>query len=90
MGDGTWVGLDVHARSVVAGLIDEESGEVRIERAPHRAKDLVAWLWQRPGRVRVAYEAGPTGFALARALEGRASSAWWPRRGGSRGPRASG
>jgi hypothetical protein len=25
MGEGTFVGLDVHARSVVAGLIDEET-----------------------------------------------------------------
>jgi hypothetical protein len=29
MGEGSWVGLDVHARSVVAGVIDAGSGEVR-------------------------------------------------------------
>jgi len=28
MGEGSWVGLDVHVRSVVAGVIDQGSGEV--------------------------------------------------------------
>jgi len=69
MGDGTWVGLDVHARSVVAGLIDEETGECRVVGAPHDTRELTAWVQQLPGPVRVAYEAGPTGFGLARALE---------------------
>src|SRR3954449_6990294 len=32
MGEGSWVGLDVHARSVVAGVIDRGSGEVRSRR----------------------------------------------------------
>jgi hypothetical protein len=66
MGEGTTVGLDVHARSVVAGLIDERSGEVAVRRAPHRTDDLVAWLVRLPRPIRVAYEAGPTGFGLAR------------------------
>ncbi len=70
MGEGTFVGLDVHARSVVAGLIDEATGELRIARAPHRTDELVGWLGELAGPVRVAYEAGPTGFGLARALEG--------------------
>jgi transposase len=69
MGDGTWVGLDVHARSVVAGLIDEESGEVRVCAAPHHQKELVSWLSALRAPVRTSYEAGPTGFGLARALE---------------------
>jgi transposase len=68
MGDGTWVGLDVHARSVVAGLIDEATGELQVVRAPHRTDELVGWLGALPA-PRVAYEAGPTGFGLARALE---------------------
>ena len=43
------------------------------------------------GPVRVAYEAGPTGFGLARALAARrASSAWWPRRARSSARRRSG
>ena len=34
MSEGSWVGLDVHARSVVAGVIDAGSGEVRSLRVP--------------------------------------------------------
>jgi transposase len=69
MGNGTWVGLDVHAKSTVAGVICEGTGELRVMRAPHRTEELVRWVdgFDRP--VRVAYEAGPTGFGLARALE---------------------
>jgi transposase len=69
MGDGTFVGLDVHARSVVAGLIDEATGEVRAVRAPHATEDLVGWLGTLAGPVHTTYEAGPTGYGLARALE---------------------
>lgn len=69
MGEGTFVGLDVHARSVVAGLIDERTGELRVRRAPHRTDELVGWLGDLAGPVRVAYEAGPTGFGLARECE---------------------
>lgn len=29
MAEGTWVGLDVHARKTVAGVLDAGSGEVR-------------------------------------------------------------
>jgi transposase len=69
MGNGTFVGLDVHARSVVAGLIDEDTGEVRVTRAPHRTGELVGWLEGLAGPVQVTYEAGPTGFGLARACQ---------------------
>jgi branched-chain amino acid transport system ATP-binding protein len=34
MSEGTWVGLDVHARKVVAGVLDGASGELRSWRAP--------------------------------------------------------
>lgn len=68
MGNGTFVGLDVHARSVVAGLIDEATGEVRTTRAPHSTDELVGWLGTLAGPVRTTYEAGPTGYGLARAL----------------------
>jgi hypothetical protein len=38
MAEGTWVGLDVHARKVVAGVLDAASGEVRSlrRREPNR------------------------------------------------------
>src|SRR4029079_9757640 len=65
----SWAGLDVHARSVVAAVADSESGELVVRRlagATREGGEVCAAL---PGPVRVAYEAGPTGFGLARALE---------------------
>src|SRR4051812_49990871 len=67
MGEGMWVGLDVHARKVVAGVLDGVSGELRSLRAPLLAAETVEWLQRLPAPVRVAYEAGPTGYGLARA-----------------------
>ena len=66
MNEGSWVGLDVHARSVVAGVIDLGSGEVRSLRVPPGSEATVAWLKTLPAPVRVVYEAGPTGYRLAR------------------------
>jgi len=64
----SWVGLDVHAVRVVACVVDAESGEMTVRRLPGQACEVVAFCAGLPGPVRVAYEAGPTGFALARAL----------------------
>lgn len=64
----TSVGLDVHARSVSAAAIDERSGEVQQRRLDAGVAATVAWVDSLPGPVAVAYEAGPTGFGLARAL----------------------
>ena len=70
MVEGTWVGLDVHARKVVAGVLGAGSGELRTVRVSPRGEEMVAWLLGLPGPVRVAYEAGPTGYGLARACAG--------------------
>ena len=67
MGDGSWVGVDLHARSAVAGVLDGRSGGLRTERVPAASGPLLEWLLGLPRPVRVAYEAGPTGFGLARA-----------------------
>lgn len=64
----TCVGLDVHARSVVAAAIDTETGELVRQRLSAVTEGVVAWVRERPGPVAVAYEAGPTGYGLARAL----------------------
>src|SRR5262249_52542881 len=56
MGEGSWVGLDVHARSVVAGVIDQGSGEVRSLRLPSGGEAAVAWLQTLRAPVRVVYE----------------------------------
>jgi transposase len=64
----TSVGLDVHARSVSAAAIDGTTGELVKTRLSPGTEPIVAWLADLPGPVAVAYEAGPTGFGLARAL----------------------
>ena len=65
---GTSVGLDVHARSVFAHAVDEDSGQVRREQLTPDYRHIIEWLLQLTAPVRVVYEAGPTGFGLARAL----------------------
>ena len=62
----TWVGLDVHARSTHGAAIDSLSGELSRVRFGVGAEPVVAWLRGLPGPVRAVYEAGPTGFGLAR------------------------
>jgi len=64
MNEGSWVGLDVHARSVVAGVMDAGSGELRSLGVPPGCEATVAWLTTLPAPVRVVYEAGPTGYGL--------------------------
>lgn len=64
----SWAGLDVHAGKTVAVMVDRESGELRTRRLSGRVSDVVEFCAGLPGATRVAYEAGPTGFTLARAL----------------------
>lgn len=64
----TSVGLDVHARSVTAAGLDTATGQVWQRRLDPDTESILAWLRDLPGPVAVAYEAGPTGFGLARAL----------------------
>ena len=66
----TSVGLDVHARSVVAAAIDGRSGEVFRARLTPSHAEVIEWVGKLPGPCAVVYEAGPTGFGLARALSG--------------------
>jgi transposase len=64
----SWVGLDVHAAKVVACVVDGESGEMTVHRMGGDTASVVAFCAALPGPTRVAYEAGPTGYGLARAL----------------------
>lgn len=64
----TSVGLDVHARSVVGCGLNGETGEVFERRLTPDPREILAWVGSLPGPVAVTYEAGPTGFALARFL----------------------
>lgn len=66
----TSVGLDVHARSISASAIDTVTGELFETRlSPGQDyREVMAWVAGLPGSVKVVYEAGPTGFGLARTL----------------------
>ena len=66
--NGTSVGLDVHALSVVAHAVDEETGRIERARLCPDHGEILDWLHRLRAPVRVAYEAGPTGFGLARTL----------------------
>jgi transposase len=65
------VGLDVHATKIVAVVLDAESGELQhfaMSADIGRTAGFCAGL---PQPVRVSYEAGPTGYGLARELAKR-------------------
>ena len=61
------IGLDVHARSIVGCAIDEHTGEVTRRRFGYEIGEVLDWARGFPQPAAVAYEAGPTGFGLARA-----------------------
>jgi transposase len=65
------VGLDVHAAKVVAAIADSKSGELAVRRMGGQTEQVAEFCTALPAPVRVAYEAGPTGFGLARALAAR-------------------
>ena len=76
----TFVGLDVHARSVVGHAMDEHTGEVWQRLLPVDPPGVWGWLESLPQPVKVTYEAGPpaTGWPVFSAAAG--SRVWWRRR----------
>lgn len=66
--DRVYVGLDVHKRSVYAA-VRVNGTEVGIKSLPSGHEAVKRFLEKyRPGLVKVVYEAGPTGYGLARRL----------------------
>ena len=65
----SFVGLDVHARTIVGCMIDEHTGEVVHRRFGYDLSEVFAWVRSLPGPSKTTYEAGPTGFGLFRLLE---------------------
>jgi transposase len=61
-----WVGLDVHADESTFAIFDDETGEVITKRVVRRPHELSAWLRNAARPARAVYEAGTTGYALAR------------------------
>jgi transposase len=62
------VGLDVHAAKIVAAVLDAETGEIGFFALTGDTDRAAAFCAGLPRPVRVAYEAGPTGYGLAREL----------------------
>jgi transposase len=61
------VGLDVHAAQTHAAILDVVTGELRGVKLRMAPVEVVGFLAGLPDPVRAVYEAGPTGFGLARA-----------------------
>jgi transposase len=64
----TLVGLDVHATKIVAAVLDGETGQLQTFAMSGDVLAAVGFCAGLAGPVRVAYEAGPTGYGLARGL----------------------
>lgn len=67
----TLVGLDVHARQTHAAVLDQATGELRVCKLRVPPVEVVSFLEGLGPRLRAVYEAGPTGFGLARAARER-------------------
>jgi transposase len=61
-----WVGLDVHAHESTFAVFDQASGELITKRVAGRPHELIERLMDIPVPARMVYEAGPTGYGLAR------------------------
>ena len=67
----TLVGLDVHATKIVAAVLDDDTGELKTFAMSGDVAVAAGFCAGLPRPVRVAYEAGPTGYGLARELAKR-------------------
>src|SRR5215218_3507184 len=68
------VGLDVHVRETQAAVLDLGTGEVSYRRIRGRPHEVVPYLEGLEGPLRAVYEAGPTGYGLARRARERGLS----------------
>lgn len=66
----TFVGLDVHARSIKAVSLDVMTGEVRAATFGYDAGAVAGWVRSVDPRARCVYESGVTGFDLQKRLSG--------------------
>ena len=67
----TLVGLDVHAAKIVAAVLDGETGQLQTFAMGAESAAAAGFCAGLAGPVRVTYEAGPTGYGLARELAKR-------------------
>lgn len=67
----TFIGLDVHAKNVTAAALDAGSAEITETSMAADNATVTAWVEGFGADTRVTYEAGPTGYGLARDLIGQ-------------------
>jgi len=67
----TLIGLDVHAAKIVAATLDAATGELQSFRLTGCPVEAARFCAELPAPVRATYEAGPTGYGLARELANR-------------------
>ncbi|MCA1700930.1 MAG: IS110 family transposase [Actinobacteria bacterium] len=67
----TLVGLDVHARQTHAAVLDPATGELGVSKLRMAPVEVASFLEGLGPPVRAVYEAGPTGFGLARTARER-------------------
>lgn len=72
----TFIGLDVHARSIKAVSLDVMTGEVRCATFGYDAGAVAEWVRSVDPRARCVYESGVTGFDLQKRLSGLATLMW--------------
>ena len=60
------VGMDVHATQTHVSVLDPRSGELRSRRLSGPPRGALDFLAELPAPVLAVYEAGPTGYGLAR------------------------
>ena len=66
----TFVGLDVHARSIKAVSLDVMTGEVRCATFGYDAGAVAEWVRSVDPKAKCVYESGVTGFDLQKRLSG--------------------
>ena len=71
----TLVGLDVHAAQTHAAIVEPATGEVRVVKLRMPPAEVVGFLVGLGPDVLAVYEAGPTGFGLARGSRARGGCA---------------
>ena len=64
-----FAGLDVHAAQTHAAQLEAATGELVTTRLPGGVDPVIAWLRRAGPGVVAVYEAGPTGFGLARTAQ---------------------
>ena len=66
----TVLGLDVHKDSIAAGILGPEEDRAEVERLFHDEVSVRRFIarFEDPTKLRACYEAGPTGYELARLL----------------------